>query len=371
MKSIIVFTFITCIILSTTLAGWNTETTNWSTNPNPEIGDWGFDKPGYPAGLYIHGITVPEGMPVTNPVIYDNDIFDDVLDDEWMWAMTSLGKMNLVGVISTPVLTTFWPPFYRPDWEDSALESYENAVSSGMFLNDIEGIVFGSRDEGLQDTEGARLYIEAAHNTEPGKPLIVNMGGQSATLASAFLLDSTIAEKIIVYYTAINNYNGHYEWASEIIAQNFRVVEFYFDGPTEGSNWWRDQDCQNQWNVLPRPEECGAPKKNEVNSGEWAKLSKLNKPILNHFIEVMQEKPWFDPRNPDGHNFGLASDGYHDGTFIHAWAPDLFTAAQLFQSRGGNVLKITNFDESVAKEATLPIITNPEAYNGKPPSKRQ
>ena len=65
------------------------------------------------------------------------------------------------------------------------------------------------------------LNILPANGAEWNKE--TNMGGQSATLASAFLLDSTIASKIIVYYTAINNYNGHYAWASEIIADNFSL----------------------------------------------------------------------------------------------------------------------------------------------------
>lgn len=29
-------------------ARWNAETTDWSLNPHPVIGDWGFDRPGYP-----------------------------------------------------------------------------------------------------------------------------------------------------------------------------------------------------------------------------------------------------------------------------------------------------------------------------------
>ena len=45
-------------------ARWNKETIDWSKNPHPVVGDWGFDRPGYPKGLYIHGITVKEGQKV-------------------------------------------------------------------------------------------------------------------------------------------------------------------------------------------------------------------------------------------------------------------------------------------------------------------
>jgi hypothetical protein len=63
-------------------ARWNPRTTDWVRNPDPVVGDWGFDRPGYPLGLYVHGVTVKDGEPVGNPVIYDNEVYDDVFDDE-------------------------------------------------------------------------------------------------------------------------------------------------------------------------------------------------------------------------------------------------------------------------------------------------
>ncbi|MBR5607572.1 MAG: hypothetical protein IKW44_04210 [Bacteroidaceae bacterium] len=62
-------TFLLAAMLLPTLvmaARWNAETTDWSKNPYPVVGDWGFDRPGYPKGLYIHGITVKEGKRVKN-----------------------------------------------------------------------------------------------------------------------------------------------------------------------------------------------------------------------------------------------------------------------------------------------------------------
>ena len=82
---------------------WRDKTTNWSHNPEPVLGDWGFDRPGYPAGLYIHGVTAPTGEKVENPIIYDNDEYADVLDDDVLMALASLGEVNLAGLISTPM----------------------------------------------------------------------------------------------------------------------------------------------------------------------------------------------------------------------------------------------------------------------------
>jgi len=74
------------------------------------------------------------GEPILNPVIYDNDVYDDVFDDEWAYAMASLGEMNLAGLIVTPVLTDFWG-FSRPEWKKTALESRQNAERSGIRMD--------------------------------------------------------------------------------------------------------------------------------------------------------------------------------------------------------------------------------------------
>ena len=47
-------TFLLAAMLLPTLvmaARWNAEAKDWSKNPHPVVGDWGFDRPGYPKGL--------------------------------------------------------------------------------------------------------------------------------------------------------------------------------------------------------------------------------------------------------------------------------------------------------------------------------
>jgi hypothetical protein len=41
---------------------WRERTADWQAKTNFSLGDWGLDRPGYPAGLYLHGITRPEGQ---------------------------------------------------------------------------------------------------------------------------------------------------------------------------------------------------------------------------------------------------------------------------------------------------------------------
>ena len=61
MKRLTLIIVALCAYIDLHAANWNPKTTDWTKNPNPEIGDWGFDRPGYPKGLYIHGVTVKPG----------------------------------------------------------------------------------------------------------------------------------------------------------------------------------------------------------------------------------------------------------------------------------------------------------------------
>ena len=339
-------------------ARWNPRTTDWKENPSPSIGDWGFDRPGYPEGLYIHGITVKARQKVTNPVIYDNDVYDDVFDDELCFIMASLGEMNLVGLIVTPVLTDFWG-FSKPNWKGTAYDSRNRAEASGIRMEALPPITIGteasSEKEGQQkDSAGARLYVEVINEhfeRDPTHPVIVNIGGQSATLASAFCLDPLIADRCIVYYTDIRVYNGHYQWASRLVAKNFRVVSWGDD------NWWIPKRAQNEWRVLPRPEQREG-EDNGPNSGEWRQLTEMEIPLLDHLVYQFQHRGEYCRGDSKG-------DCYGDGTFLHAWLPGMFDDAALKEVRGSEVLHVTKFtprNEEIVKNFTLPLLLNRNAY---------
>ena len=71
MKNLLfILLFLSFACTPTSAARWNKETTDWSANPHPQIGDWGFDRPGYPKGLYIHGVTVKDGKQVMYTTMY-------------------------------------------------------------------------------------------------------------------------------------------------------------------------------------------------------------------------------------------------------------------------------------------------------------
>jgi len=342
-------------------ARWNAETADWARNPTPKIGDWGFDRPGYPKGLYIHGVTVKAGRKVTNPLIYDNDVYDDVFDDELVYVMASLGELNLAGLIVSPVLTDFWT-FSRPGWIKTAHDSRNCAETSGIDMSKIPSITVGTEAKSekageRKDSAGARLYVKliSEHFEEdPDHPILVSIGGQGATLASAFCIDPSIADKCIVYYTDVRVYNGHYQWASKLITKNFRVVSWGDD------NWWIRKKAQNQWNVLPRPEHAEA-KDNGPESGQWRELTKMNVPLLDHMVHQFRNRGEYCRGDQKG-------DGYLDGTFLHAWLPGIFSGAELREIRGSEALHITKFtskNEKLVKNFTMPRLLNPRAYGRK------
>ena len=358
-------TFLLVAMLLPTLvmaARWNAETTDWSKNPHPVVGDWGFDRPGYPKGLYIHGITVKEGKRVKNPVIYDNDVYDDVFEDEWMYAMASLKKLKIAALIITPVLTDGWG-FYHPDWIKTAHDSRNNALNSGIKEKHLPEIVIGTEANNEKKgenkpSEAAHLYVKIIneqYKRNPKLPVIVNIGGQGATLASAYCIDPSIAEKCIVYYTDIRVYNGHYEWASKVIGKHFRVVSWGDD------NWWIIKKNQNEWNVLPRPAKAFA-RDNDENSGEWKLFTDMNVPMLDHLVHQFRNRREYS--NDDERIYG---DAYADGTFIHAWLPNIFTDAELKEVRGEgtealHITKFTEKNEAAVKKFTMDILLNPKVY---------
>ena len=358
MKRLTLIIVALCASIGLHAANWNPKTTDWTKNPNPRIGDWGFDRPGYPKGLYIHGVTVKKGKKVTNPVIYDNDVYDDVFDDEWMYAMTALKRMNLAALIVTPVLTDFWT-FSHPDWIKTAEESRDYAMKSCRNTDRIPGITIGTEAESEKagenkPSEGARLYVKLIneqYEKDPERPVIINIGGQAATLASAYVMDPSIAEKCIVYYTDARVYNGHYEWASRLVCGNFRVVSWGDD------NWWIGKSCQSEWNVLPRPDNCNA-KDNDENSGEWRKLTGMNVPMLSYMVHQFRNRNEYSGAEKK-------ADGFCDGTFMHAWLPDIFTDTEIREVRGGKVIHVTKFtaeNEKAVKDFAWGVLLDRKAY---------
>lgn len=175
-------------------------------------------------------------LPRNCPIIYDNDWLRDVTDDEYLFAKVHLGQANLKGVIVTKDL-----------WDQGRLYTVEQGLKD--FGEDIamarrsgwRGIpdptigadrMFERPASGrVEDTKpipspGAELIVREARRASPAKPLIVVVGGPLNTVASAYLMDPTIAQRMIVLMTDINGYNGQDKWANYIVTTRCRLANF-------------------------------------------------------------------------------------------------------------------------------------------------
>lgn len=185
-----------------------------------------------------HGTLQIVGVSAANPVIYDNDWWTDVPDAAYLWAKASLGQCNLRGNIVSRDMY---------DWE----KGYTYQIKQGMAdcqklfaaarasgLRNIPEPVAGS-DEALrkpgsgkiEDTlfkrsPGSDLIVAEAKEASPEKPLQVFAGGPCTTVATAYLTDPTIVDRMIVFQIDGGAYNGSDGWAWEIAMKRCRFANW-------------------------------------------------------------------------------------------------------------------------------------------------
>ena len=81
-------------------------------------------------------------------------------------------------------------------------------------------------------SDGSRLIVREAHKAGPGNPLVVICGGQLTAVADAYLLDSSIAGKVVVAALLgsdkdMGGFNGKQDpWAAYIVLQRLIYVQF-------------------------------------------------------------------------------------------------------------------------------------------------
>lgn len=80
---------------------------------------------------------------------------------------------------------------------------------------------------------GTDLLVAEASKATLEKPLVVIVGGPLCTVASAYLTDPSIADRMVVMMTDLDGYNGSDPWANYIVATRCKLVNF-------GANplWW-------------------------------------------------------------------------------------------------------------------------------------
>lgn len=193
-----------------------------------------------------------QGVGPDSPIIYDNDWWFDVFDNNYLWAQVSLGQANLRGNI---VSRDMW------DWEKGYLYPMKQCLDDGAKalslardsgLKNLPDLTRGAdevlrqpasgriEDTVVKPTPGSDLIIAEAHKATPTNPLVIISGGPLTTLttlttlASALLLAPEIGDRIVVFNILVSHYgyNGKDGWSGYIVAKKTRYVDW------GGRNFW-------------------------------------------------------------------------------------------------------------------------------------
>ncbi len=192
-----------------------------------------------PEHTVSNGAVHLQGVGPNNPIIYDNDWWFDVFDNNYLWAQASLGHARLRGNI---VSRDMW------DWEKGYLYKMEDSVKDAekalrlardSGLKNIPDLTLGSdrvlsrpssgriEDTVLQPTAGSRLIVAEAKKASPEKPLLIMSGGPLTTVANALLANPEIAPNLVVFnLTVAGGYNGNDSWATYVVAKRTRLVDW-------------------------------------------------------------------------------------------------------------------------------------------------
>jgi hypothetical protein len=201
------------------------------------------------------------GVGPDNPLIYDNDWWFDVFDNNYLWAQVSLGKANLRGNIVTRDMWDWDKGYLYPMQQcmDDAGKALKLARESG--LKNIPDATLGSdrvltrpgsgriEDTTPHPTPGSRLIVAEAKKASPEKPLLVIVGGPQTTVANALLTNPEIAPNLVVFNLMVSsfNYNGKDGWSAYIVAKKTRYVDW-----GGGQFWDRDSVFHAEhFDVLP------------------------------------------------------------------------------------------------------------------------
>ncbi len=179
-----------------------------------------------------------DGLGKDNPLVYDNDWWFDTPDKNYLWAKASLGQANLRGNIVTRDMWD-WQKGYLYKLQqgmDDAAKSIGIARRSGLknipdpvpgcdsvFERPVSGKI---EDTKVVPSKGSELIVAEARRATAGKPLIVFVGGPLNTVANAYLLDPSIAERMVVFMTDLRGYNGKDAWANYIVATRCKLINY-------------------------------------------------------------------------------------------------------------------------------------------------
>jgi hypothetical protein len=178
-------------------------------------------------------------------VVYDNDEAVDMYTDEYLLALASLSEIQLKGMITSSPIVPYDNYVTVENYERDVADREQlvaTARASG-FVNiptRVRGPMGHLQKPGsgeIDETQpigsvGSWLIVAEARKATPEKPLIVVAGAPLTAEADAYLLDRSIADKLIVAWlgggkTDMCDYNGWADsWAAYIVMRKLRLVQF-------------------------------------------------------------------------------------------------------------------------------------------------
>lgn len=193
--------------------------------------------------------TLPVGP--ENPVILVNDGPYDNWQGEYAMLLAHAGGPALVGiVVGTGGMWSDLDGNFA-GWQElvtsaraSGLPNVPDPIRSpsGPLVRPGDGEVDSTVPN---DSDGARFIVETSSRlSQPGRPVVVATGGRLTDVADAYLIDPTVAERVIVVASLGTGFsedekvarmgvpNGEMDlWADAVVAQRFRYVQVsaYYD----------------------------------------------------------------------------------------------------------------------------------------------
>jgi len=200
-----------------------------------------------------------KGVDGTNPIVYDNDWWFDVFDNNYLWAQVSLGRAKLVANIVSRDMWDWEKGYHYPMQRciEDARKALKVARESG--LRNIPDITIGSdcvlvapQSGRIEDTvshpsDGSHLIVREARKALPDRPLVIVAGGPLTTIANAILTDPDVAGNIVVFGLTVSyyGYNGKDGWSAYIVAKRARLVEWATQSFWEKGSVFRPEHFKN------------------------------------------------------------------------------------------------------------------------------
>jgi hypothetical protein len=155
-------------------------------------------------------------------------------------ALASAGEINLVGIVPDQGGGGLDDPDI---WETPMYTDIVGKARRSGMINIPDPVPGPGRplahpaSDVIEDTEpintpGSRLIVREANKATPEKPLVIVTGGPFTAVADAYLLDHSIADKVVVASLLLkeddmSGYNGLLDgWSAYIVLQRFRYIQF-------------------------------------------------------------------------------------------------------------------------------------------------